>query len=204
VLFRSLEDDPYSQLRYKGNPVKAVIDIARDEYNNKKLVTSVKSFSKVLGPGLRIAYVMGPEEIIKPMISWIQKVIVSPDCVSERVVAQYMYEEKLAPHIQSIREFYAPYLEKMLSSLEKYMPKEVTWSNIEGGIFLWLNCPDHINTDELFKLAKEEKISFIPGSQFYPSGYEKRNALRLNFSYPTLDQIEEGIMRLANILKKML
>lgn len=202
--FLILEDDPYSQLRYKGEMVKSMIDIAREEFSNDKVVTSVKSFSKILGPGLRIAYIMGHEDIIRPIISWVQKVTLSPECVAERAVAIFMNQDKLNPHIQLIRDYYAPYLEKMLECLEKYMPKEITWANIEGGIFLWLTCPDYINTDELFKLARDEKVSFIPGSQFYPTNYEKHNSLRLNFSYPTLDQIDDGIKRLANLLKAMI
>lgn len=199
-----LEDDPYSQLRYKGEMPNTIFEIARNEYNDNKTVTSIKSFSKILGPGLRIAYVMAHEDIIKPMISWLQKVIVSPDCITERAVAKFMSQNKLLPHIKSIREFYAPYLEAMLNALEKYMPKEIKWPIVEGGIFLWLDCPEYINTDDLFALARDQKVSFIPGSKFYPSKHEKFNSLRLNFSYPSIEQIDQGVFRLAELLKKMI
>ncbi len=199
-----LEDDPYSQLRYKGEIVKSLFEIAREEYKNKKLVTSIKSFSKILGPGLRIAYIMSDKDLIKPMISWLQKVIVSPNCVAERAVSKYMKDDKLTPHIEKIQTFYAPYMDTMLNALDKYMPKEIKWSKIEGGIFIWLTCPDHINTDELFAKARDIKVSFIPGSKFYPSGHERFNSLRLNFSYPTIEQIESGVKLLADLLKSMI
>jgi 2-aminoadipate transaminase len=199
-----LEDDPYSQLRYKGEMLKSLFEIAREEYQNKKVVTSIKSFSKILGPGLRIAYIMADEDLIKPMISWLQKVIVSPNCVAERAVAKYMKDNKLTPHIDKIQAFYAPYMEAMLNALETYMPRAIKWSKIEGGIFIWLTCPDHINTDELFAKARDMKISFIPGSKFYPSGHERFNSLRLNFSYPSIEQIDAGVKRLAELLQSMI
>ncbi|MCB5250283.1 MAG: PLP-dependent aminotransferase family protein [Candidatus Cloacimonadales bacterium] len=199
-----LEDDPYSQLRYTGEFIKGLYDIARENYNNSKVVTVVKSFSKILGPGLRVAYVLADNDLIQPMISWLQKVIVSPNCVAERAVAKYMQKDKLNPHVKKIQEFYAPYMDAMLKALEKYMPKEVKWPQIEGGIFIWLTCPEHINTDELFEKAKEMKISFIPGSKFYPSNHERYNALRLNFSYPSIEQIDTGVKALGDLLKSMI
>lgn len=199
-----LEDDPYGLLRYKGEFITSLFDLARTDYQNDYVVTSVKSFSKILGPGLRIAYMMAHEDIIRQMGSWLQKVIVTPDCVAERAVAYYISQGKLESHVSSIQSFYKPYLESMLNALEKYMPKEVSWTKPEGGIFLWLDCPDHINTDELFELSKNEKVTFIPGSKFYPSNHEKYNSLRLNFSFPTHEQIDEGIKRLAELLKKVL
>ncbi len=199
-----LEDDPYGLLRYKGETIASLFDISRNEYQNKYIVTCVKSFSKILGPGLRIAYMMAHEEIINKMSSWLQKVIVSPDCVAERAVAYYINEGKLENHVKDIQEFYKPYLESMLIALEKYMPKEIRWTKPEGGIFLWLDCPEHINTDDLFEVSKNEKVTFIPGSKFYPSNYEKFNSLRLNFSFPSHEQIDEGIKRLGLLLSKQL
>ncbi|MDX9869500.1 MAG: PLP-dependent aminotransferase family protein [Candidatus Cloacimonadales bacterium] len=199
-----LEDDPYSQLRYKGENIKSLYAIAREDYQNSQVVTAVKSFSKILGPGLRVAYVLADKELIQPMISWLQKVIVSPNCVAERAVAKYMRDDKLNPHIEKIQKFYAPYMDAMLNALEKYMPKEVKWPEIEGGIFIWLTCPEHINTDELFEKAKEMKISFIPGSKFYPTNHERYNSLRLNFSYPSIEQIDAGVKALGDLLKSMI
>ena len=104
------------------------------------------------------------------------------------------------PHIENIKKFYAPYLNKMLDELQKNMPATVKWTKPEGGIFLWLTLPENVNADELFKEAAKNKVSFIPGSKFYPPGQERYNTLRLNFSFATPQQIEDGIKRLAELL----
>ncbi len=199
-----IEDDPYGELRYSGERIPNLIDIARNDFQNKTVVTCVKSFSKILGPGLRIAYIMGDEAIIQNLCTWSQKIVVSPDCVSQRAVARYMMAGKLRPHIAKICDFYRPYRDKMLESLKNYMPAEVKWTTPDGGIFVWLELPKHIDGDELFEKAKEYKVSFIPGSHFYPTGYAQKNTLRLNFSFPTLEQIDKGVEQLATLIKKYL
>ncbi|MCK9331319.1 MAG: PLP-dependent aminotransferase family protein [Candidatus Cloacimonetes bacterium] len=192
-----LEDDPYGELRYSGEKVKSLIEIARNEYNDKKIVTTVKSFSKILGPGLRMAYVMADKELIKPMCSWLQKVIVNPEGVTQRVVAKYISKGYLEEHIKSIREFYKPYQVAIIDALTKYMPNEIEFTKPEGGIFIWLKTKKDINFDELFSEIVKEKVCYIPGSKFYPEHYEQYNCLRLNFSYPTIEQIYDGIKILS-------
>jgi len=124
---------------------------------------------------------------------------ITPDCVSQRVVARFLEKGLMDPHIEGLSNFYRPYLQKMLDELEKHMPSTVTWTKPEGGIFIWLTLPEDVNADDLFLLAKEQKVSFIPGSKFYPTGQEQYNTLRLNFTFSTLEQIETGIERLARL-----
>lgn len=202
--FMILEDNPYGELLYTGKPLPSIYDIARNDYQNDKIVTMIKSFSKILGPGLRLAYVIGHKDTITMMALWAQKVTVCPDCVSQRLVARFMEKGLMKPHIDFIRQFYKPFLEAMLNGLDTFMPKEITWTKPDGGIFLWVNCPYNMNCDLLFEKAIENKVTFIPGSKFYPSNQEKYNSLRLNFSYPTIEQIHIGIERLAQIMLKEL
>ncbi len=199
-----LEDNPYGELRYTGSSPKSLFRLAREEYNNDYIVTSVKSFSKILGPGMRLAYCIGNQEIIEKMVSWMQKVNVSTDCISQRVVANFIKKGKFAPQIEKIKSIYRPQYEAMLSSLEENMPKEIKWIIPEGGMFVWLELPEYLSGDELFEKAKKEKVAFIPGSKFYPTGTEKYNVLRLNFSYPTTEQIIEGVKRLSKIIRESL
>jgi len=196
-----MEDNPYSRLRLSGTELPTLFRLARTELNLPDLVTEIVSFSKILGPGMRVAYAKGNPELIHKMVSWQQKVTVSPDCVTERVAAKFFAKGYMEPHIKWICEFYKPYLEKMLTCLSEEMPSYVTWTKPEGGIFLWLWLPEHINADKLFYQAKDHLVTFIPGSKFYPEGQEKYNCLRLNFTYSTLEQIETGIKRLAELLK---
>jgi len=196
-----LEDNPYSRLRLSGEPLPTLFNIALNEMNDVSLVTEIVSFSKILGPGMRVAYAKGDKELIHKMVSWQQKVTVSPDCVTQRVAARFFAGGYMEPHIKWICEFYKPYLEKMLNCLSEEMPKTVSWTKPSGGIFLWVWLPEEVNADSLFYQAKDHLVTFIPGSKFYPEGQEKYNCLRLNFTYSTLEQIETGIKRLGGLLK---
>jgi 2-aminoadipate transaminase len=195
-----VEDNPYSRLRYAGEAVPTLYRLAKEEFGGSKIVTEIVSFSKILGPGMRIAYAKGDRELINKMVSWQQKVNITPDCVAQRVVARFLAKGLMDPHIESIRDFYRPYLNKMLDELAKNMPSSVSWTKPEGGIFLWLTLLEGVNADELFVKASQNKVSFIPGSKFYPAGQEKFNTLRLNFTFSTFEQIEQGIQRLAGLL----
>lgn len=192
-----LEDNPYGELRYCGERIDSIFELARAKKMN--IVTSVKSFSKVLGPGMRSAYMMGDEAIIGKVALWLQKIIVSSDCITQRVVARFLEKDMLDAQLDKISEIYKPSLNAMLDALEKYMPKSVKWTKPEGGMFIWVTLPEDMNGDELFEAAKVEKVCFIPGSKFYPKGQEKFNAIRLNFTFADPDTIEEGVKRLAKL-----
>ena len=192
-----LEDNPYGELRYSGEALPSLFELARNE--NCNLVTSVKSFSKVLGPGMRCAYIMGDSKLMEQIALWLQKIVVSSDCVTQRVVAKVLDRDMLQGQIAKISELYKPSLDAMLNALEKYMPKDLQWTKPEGGMFIWITLPEHMSGDELFEKAKEQRVAFIPGSKFYPSGQEKYNSLRLNFTFASPDTIDDGIKRLAKI-----
>jgi 2-aminoadipate transaminase len=194
-----LEDQPYRELRFSGKRIITLWELARTEFNDPKLVTIAKSFSKILGPGLRLGFAAGPPEIIGQMVKWAQKITVSPDCATQRVTARFIEQGHMHKQIQRIIEMYRPRRDAMLSALEEHMPDGIRWTKPEGGMFIWLTCPEHVDTDKLFDRAIENKVAFIPGSKFYPEGIDKRNELRLNFSYPDIDSIQEGVRRLARL-----
>ncbi|MEA1971894.1 MAG: PLP-dependent aminotransferase family protein [Candidatus Cloacimonadota bacterium] len=199
-----LEDNPYGALRYTGEAIPDMYKIARNEFNNNQIVTCVKSFSKILGPGLRLAYLIGHKDVIDYMGKWQQKITISADCVTQRVVANFIKDGLMDKQIEKLVEFYSPLRETMLSAMERYMPKEIVWTKPEGGMFVWIDLPENIDGDKIFELATKEKVAFIPGSKFYPTGTEKQNTMRLNFSYPTKKQIEIGVERIGNLLKKVI
>ncbi|PKN80604.1 MAG: PLP-dependent aminotransferase family protein [Candidatus Cloacimonetes bacterium HGW-Cloacimonetes-1] len=199
-----MEDNPYSRLRFLNKPIATLYAIARKDFNNSNLVTEIVSFSKILGPGMRLAFVKGPADVISKMESWQQKINVTPDCVTQRVATRFLEKGFMTPHIKTICEFYKPFLNKMLSELDKNMPSCVTWTKPEGGIFVWLWLPENMSADELFVKAKDHKVTFIPGSKFYPTGQEKVNCLRLNFTFSSMQQIEEGIGRLGELIRSQI
>jgi 2-aminoadipate transaminase len=198
-----LEDNPYSRLRYSGEHVNTLYGTAFEQYRNPDIVTEIVSFSKILGPGMRLAYAKGNKKVIERMCSWQQKVNITPDCITERVAARFFQQGLMQPHLDMICEFYKPYLKTMLDALHENMPSNVMWTQPEGGIFLWLWLPERFNCDELFEKAKEHKVAFIPGSKFFPFGEEQYNCMRLNFTYSTQEQIKEGVARLAELIKSL-
>lgn len=195
-----LEDQPYRELRYDGDRVVTLWELARTEFQDPKMVTIAKSFSKILGPGLRLGFAAGPPEMIAPMVKWAQKTTVSPDCATQRVTARFIENGHMHGQIDKIIDLYRPRRDAMLAALETHMPDGVRWTHPEGGMFIWVTFDTSINTDHLFDRAIKKKVAFIPGSRFYPKGLRKTNELRLNFSYPEIDAIEEGILRLGKLL----
>ena len=195
-----LEDQPYRELRYYGEPIPTMWELARTEFDDSKTVTICKSFSKILGPGLRLGFTIGPPEIIEPMVKWAQKIIVSPDCATQRVAARFMEKGYMAGQLSKIIDLYRPRRDAMLAALKTAMPEGVRWTEPEGGMFIWVTLDNRMDTDSLLKRALENRVAFIPGAKFYPEGTVKKNELRLNFSYADEDLIHEGIRRLADLL----
>ena len=195
-----LEDQPYRELRYDGEQLTTIWELAKKEYNDPDLVTICKSFSKILGPGMRLGYIMGPSDVVGQMVKWAQKITVSPDCTTQRVAARFIENGHMNGHIAKIIELYRPRRDAMLNALKAHMPAGVKWTHPEGGMFIWVTFPDEVDTDAILVRAVENKVAFIPGSKFYTGGIVKKNELRLNFSYTSLDLIEEGIKRLSTLL----
>lgn len=195
-----LEDQPYRELRYDGKRIITLWELARTEFDDPKRVTIAKSFSKILGPGLRLGFAAGPPEMMGPMVKWAQKSTVSPDCATQRVTARFIKKGYMQDHISTIIDLYRPRRDVMLKALKSHMPDGVQWTVPEGGMFIWVTFDTDVDTDRLFDRAIENKVAFIPGSKFYPEGTVKTNEMRLNFSYATEELINEGIQRLAQLL----
>ena len=194
-----LEDQPYRELRYCGERIITLWELARTEFGDPKRVTIAKSFSKILGPGLRLGFAAGPPEMLGPMVKWAQKTTVSPDCATQRVTARFIESGLMRKHIKKIIDLYRPRRDAMLDALKRYMPDSMGWTVPEGGMFIWVSFEKGVDTDELFDRAIKNQVAFIPGSKFYPAGTEKTNEMRLNFSYCDVDLIQKGIKRLARL-----
>ncbi len=107
----------------------------------------------------------------------------------------------LKNHVRNIRRVYRERRDAMLAAMEKYFPAGVTWTRPQGGMFLWVRVPEHVNTADFLQIALEEKVAFVPGFAFYPRDGE-HNTMRLNFSNARPEMIEEGIQRLARALRR--
>jgi 2-aminoadipate transaminase len=120
---------------------------------------------------------------------------------TQYITDKFIRDGHLENYLNLVRKNYKIKLEAMLSALQKYFPEETSWTKPEGGMFVWAEVPEYIDTDLLFKEALQEKVAYVVGSAFYPYGEDKRH-MRLNFSLNTPEKIEEGIKRLGNLLKK--
>ena len=195
-----LEDEPYRDLRFYGPRLGSLWNLARSEFGDDRTVTICKSFSKILGPGLRLGFAVGPPALIAAMGKWSQKIIVSPEGVVQRVVARFLERGYMGPHLERIKGLYREKRDVILSALKDTMPPHIRWTEPEGGLFIWVTCPEEMNTDVLFGKAIEAGVAYIPGSKFYPTGAERTNEIRLNFSYATPADLRKGVTRLARIL----
>ena len=120
--------------------------------------------------------------------------------LNQLIAAEFLKSGVAREHIAAVKTLYRARRDAMLQALERYMPEGVTWTRPEGGLFLWVRLPEHMNADELFSEAIKENVAYVIGSAFHCDG-GGQNTMRLNFSYPTEEQIDEGIKRLAKVIK---
>jgi 2-aminoadipate transaminase len=163
-------------------------------------VVYLRTFSKILAPGNRLGWIVAPKQIISRINLMKQAADLCSPVIIQMATDFYLKKDYLWPHIEEIREVYSVKCKTMLDAINKYFPKEVKTNIPEGGMFLWCVLPEYIDTQKMFPIAVEEQqVAYIPGSAFYPDGSGK-NTLRLNFTKPTLEQIEEGIRRLGTLI----
>ena len=195
-----VEDSPYRQVRFEGHAPDMIYKI--DHTGN---VISLFTFSKTFAPGLRIGYMVANETIIKKMGTLKQSLDLCTSTFNQLIVAEFLKQGYFYNHVEKIIEVYKRKRDAMLKALKEYMPQEenLTWTEPEGGLFLWLRLPEHINATEMVYDAIEQKVAYVVGSAFHcdNSGH---NTMRLNFSYPTEEEIDTGINRLASVIKEEL
>ena len=193
-----VEDTPYRQLRFEGKPEPALKALDK---NGR--VISLFTFSKIFLPGFRLGWIVAPTKITEKLVMAKQSADLCTSPFVQAVTYRFLKEGLLDKQITLIVSEYRKKRDHMLAMLEKYMPriKGLRWTKPKGGLFLWLTLPVYMNSRELFMKAVEKKVAFVVGSAFHP--HEKcENSLRLNFSYASFEQIEEGVKRLAQAIKE--
>lgn len=202
-----IEDDPYGQLRYEGDnlpPVELLDSQMRDKTNAYTgNVIYLSTFSKILAPGIRLAWVIAPVEVINKLILAKQGSDLHTSTFNQIVAHEVGQHGYLDRHVKLIQDTYRERRNVMIESLEEHMPNGVTWTNPQGGLFLWVTVPETLNTIEIFKYAVAQKVAYVPGENFYACGGGS-NTMRLNFSSTQPDLINEGIARLGKLLKSKL
>lgn len=192
-----IEDDPYGEIRFMGDDLPPLASFMP----NKAILCG--SFSKIVAPGLRLGWLVAPENIIGKITILKQATDLHSNYFSQRVLHQYLMEHDIDHHIQLIKNAYRHQRNLMLEAIDHYFPEEVKVTRPEGGMFLWATLPAWMDSIEIFKLSLQKKVAFVPGRPFYTGNYGN-NTMRLNFSNAQADKIEEGIKRLAEAIKQKL
>lgn len=191
-----VEDNPYGDIRFMGEdlaPVKSYIPES----------VLFGSFSKIISPGMRLGWIVAPEEMMDKLIIVKQASDLHSNYFAQRVVYQYLQDNDVENHIQKIRKLYKMQRDLMVDAIEGQFPPEVEYTKPEGGMFLWVTLPNDISSLELFELALGDKVAFVPGEAFYVNNSQS-NTLRLNFSNSNHEEITEGIKRLGIAIEKLM
>lgn len=199
-----VEDSPYREIRFIGQHIPSIYQLDQGGAA-KGTVINLKTFSKILVPGARMGWIMADAAFIAKCVVAKQAMDLCTNVFSQMWIAEYMRMGKLDAVIQATRDKYRVKRNQMVEALERYMPKNagISWTKPEGGLFLWITLPDSIDTDKLLLKAIEKKVAFVAGSGFYADNPE-HNAMRMNFSYSTPEQIEEGVRRLGEVVAEAL
>ena len=200
-----IEDDPYGELRYEGEDLPPLMTLDRElQDEDDGNVLYLGTFSKIFAPGLRLGWVAGPTAVIQKCTLAKQGADLHTSTYTQMLLHEVAKDGFLDEHKQVILRVYKERRDIMLEGLEKHMPDGVTWTHPQGGLFLWVTMPEHMQAREVFDRAIENKVAFVPGSAFFPeseTGYTGHNTMRLNFSNATPEQIAIGIERLGNAIR---
>lgn len=205
-----VEDDPYGQLRYEGEHIAPLVvldreNLRRDNGFTLGNVVYLSTFSKTLAPGIRLAWIVAPEDVISKLVLLKQAADLHTSTFNQWVAFEVARDGFLDQHVKLIRQVYRERRDVMLQALREYFPPEVTWTHPKGGLFLWVTMPDGTDSKALFQAALAENVAFVAGDSFYANnGHEGGRHMRLNFSHSQPEQIREGIRRLSVAVKMQL
>jgi 2-aminoadipate transaminase len=205
-----VEDDPYGQLRYEGEHIAPLVvldreNLRRDNGFTLGNVIYLSTFSKTLAPGIRLAWIVAPEDVISKLVLLKQAADLHTSTFNQWVAFEVSREGFLDQHVKLIRQVYRERRDVMLQALREYFPHEVTWTHPKGGLFLWVTMPEGTDSKALFQAALAENVAFVAGDSFYANnGNEGGRHMRLNFSHSQPEQIREGIRRLSVAVKMQL
>lgn len=220
-----IEDDPYGELRFEGDHLRPLVvedaeclvcsgksGSGRSPNGAGGFMTGnviyLSTFSKTLAPGLRLAWIVAPADVIQRCVMAKQGMDLHTSTLVQMIAYDVLTGQHddgrfLRDHVRLVREVYRHRRDVMLSSMARYFPEGVHWTTPQGGLFLWVTLPEQIDTVPLLEQAIANNVAFVPGNSFYP-GTEPNSSFRLNFSYCDPEQIEMGIERLGVVIDRAL
>lgn len=193
-----LEDDPYGALRISGEDVPPI-----KHFDETGAVVYAGSFSKILCPGMRLAYCAGQPEFITKMVTAKQGSDVHTNVWAQRVCERMLRETDMNAHIARLQAIYREKADHMMAQLDEKLSGAVSYVRPEGGMFIWAKLPDEAPAGEFARRCLEKKLAVVPGSAFYTDSAVDQPFVRLNFSTPTKEQIDRGVAVMAEVLAEM-
>jgi len=189
-----VEDNPYGLLRYGGEPMPPLYQLDGGDF-----VIYIGTFSKILSPGIRLGWTVAPPPVLEKIVLGKQATDLCTSTLTQYFVREYFAERRWQRYIDDLIEIYRERRDVMLQALRDNFPAEATWTEPEGGLFIWATLPDYIDTSDLLAKALRADVAFVPGQAAYVDG-RGRHSMRLNFSGVTADEIREGVRRIGEVI----
>lgn len=193
-----VEDNPYGELRFEGEIPPAI-----KHFDTEGRVVFLGTFSKTFCPGYRLGWTCASKEILNKYILVKQGADLQASTISQMQLDKFLEKYDLDEHIEKIKSVYRRRRDLMLKTMDEEFPEGIKFTRPEGGLFTWVDLPEHINTRELAVKTLEKKVAFVPGGSFFPNGGHE-NGMRLNYSNMDEEKIVIGIKRLAECIKEMM
>jgi len=190
-----VEDDPYGDLRYQGNPIPTIKTMAAHH------VLYISSLSKVFAPGLRIGFCLAPQNIRKWLVIAKQGVDLHTSTFNQALAAEYISGGYIEETLPEIIRIYQPRCKKMIGALDQYFPNGFHWSRPDGGMFIWVEGPTGFDMQAVYRESLENRVAFVPGKYFYTTRGKGLETIRLNFTMATEEEIDSSIQTISEIIK---
>ena len=192
-----LEDNPYGELRFRGEEIPTIKSM-----DTEGLVIYCSSFSKILSAGMRVGFVVAPDEVASKMVVAKQSEDVHTNIFFQMLCYRFMTECDLDGHIQKIRDLYRRKCDLMLECLERELPASIKFTRPDGGLFIWVTLPDGVDATAFLKECVAAKVMLVPGATFNADTTQGSQSFRLNYSTPSDEQIVEGIARVGTVARR--
>jgi 2-aminoadipate transaminase len=193
-----VEDNPYGLLRFGGEPLPPLYQLDGGDF-----VIYIGTFSKILSPGIRLGWMVAPPPVMEKVVLGKQASDLCTSTLTQYFVREYFGDGNWREYIASLVEIYRARRDAMLEALRQHFPAEATWTEPEGGLFIWATLPEYIDTEDLLAKALREDVAFVPGRAAYVDD-RGRSSMRLNFSGANEDEIREGIRRIGKVVSEQL
>ena len=192
-----LEDNPYGDLRVSGEKIPTIKSM-----DTEGIVIYAGSFSKILSPGLRVAYCIAPKPVLAKMTVGKQAADVHTPCLNQMIVDEWFKRYDVNAHITKIQDIYRKKLNLMCDCIDKELGDFVEYVRPEGGLFIWCKIPDNVNMLEFVQKAVEKKVAVVPGNAFLMNDTDSTQYIRMNFSTPSDENIIKGVKILGEVAKE--